>query len=74
MSPEIIMFCMECGDQIKGQFAATCIKCVSKRGAQPTQATNSAMVPCPRYKAGFPCILGLGGKCTGEPCLLARHQ
>jgi hypothetical protein len=31
---EITMFCKDCGHEIRGQFAATCISCV-KSAAQP---------------------------------------
>jgi hypothetical protein len=40
----VVMFCQECGNAIKGQFACTCIECVSKRvEASPSASTNTAM-------------------------------
>ena len=33
MKPTITMFCQDCGEQITGQFAASCRKCVSSRAA-----------------------------------------
>jgi hypothetical protein len=29
--PPLVMYCQECGEQVKGQFTVTCIKCASKR-------------------------------------------
>ena len=33
MKPTITMFCQDCGEQITGQFAASCRKCISSRAA-----------------------------------------
>ena len=39
----VVMFCQECGGAIKGQFACTCIECVSKRvETAPSASTNTA--------------------------------
>jgi hypothetical protein len=46
----IVMFCQECGEQIKGQFAATCIECVSKRvEATPSASHNTGSPKLPPF-------------------------
>jgi hypothetical protein len=36
--PPLIIYCQECGEQVKGQFTVTCIKCASKRYDKNTPA------------------------------------
>jgi len=54
MLPTITMFCKDCGKPITGQFAATCIKCVSNSGAQAPQADNKQSTKCTCWRCqGF---------------------
>jgi hypothetical protein len=54
-----------------------CDKCAAlNSGAQPPQADNSAMVPCPFHDTvDHVCYLVLHNSCGDVPCqIMARHQ